>query len=83
MDTKEKKGKIIKKKPVDSSEMTLPEKRPDAAFYKRKTLKELAREQGIKPIIDITQLTGHWPEGADFDSFYETAVNSRKHAENK
>ena len=47
---------------------------------KRKTLKELAKEQGVKPITDVSQLTGNWPEGADFDSFYEAAVNSRKHA---
>jgi hypothetical protein len=52
-----------------------------SSFWKGKTFEELAKEQGIKPIKDVNLLKGHWPENADFDSFFETAVNSRKHAE--
>jgi hypothetical protein len=56
-------------------------KRPASAFWKGKTFEELTKEQGVKPIKDVSQLKGYWPEGADFDSFYEAAVGSRKHAE--
>ena len=61
-----------------TDEETLPKER-EAAFLRRK---KLVLEQGFKPIKDISELTGFWPEGADFDEFYKMAVESRKHAEN-
>jgi hypothetical protein len=76
------KGRIIRrvKKKEPLSEIAVAA-RPDADFYKHHTLGELAKEQGVKPIKDIRDLTGFWPEGADFDEFYKAAVLSRKHAE--
>ncbi len=52
-------------------------------FWDSKTGEELAKEQGVKPINDINELFGYWPDGADFESFYDAAVNSRIHADAK
>jgi hypothetical protein len=52
-------------------------------FWKDSTLEEIMAEQGAKPVNSLDELYGYWPEGADFDSFYEAAVNSREHADSK
>ncbi len=52
-------------------------------FWKEYTGEEIADMQGVKPIKDVNDLFGYWPEGSDFNSFYEAAVNSRKHADTK
>ena len=76
------KGKNIRIVKMKGSlpENTIVKKRADADFWKEKTLEELAKEQGIGPITDVNSLFGYWPEDADFESFYDAAVNSRKHA---
>jgi hypothetical protein len=70
---------INKNKPGQIADVMVAKK--SSSFWKGKTFEDLAKEQGIKPVKDVNRLKGHWPEGADFESFFETAVNSRKHAE--
>ena len=73
-----------KKNEINLAQTTsvLPAKKV-APFWNSKTGEELAQEQGVKPINDISDLFGYWPDGADFESFFDAAVNSRKHAEAK
>jgi ribosomal protein L14E/L6E/L27E len=86
VETTTKKIKSVRKEPDDqitniNQAADVAAARKGNSFWQSKTFEQLAREQGVKPIKDLNQLKGHWPEGADFDSFFETAVNSRKHAE--
>ena len=72
----------VKKQKVCKEKCTMPySTEKNDSFWNSKSSGELASEQGVKPIKDITELFGYWPKGADFDSFYEAAVASRKHAD--
>ncbi len=53
-------------KPVDKS-----------SFWEGKSFEELAKEQGVKPIRDISELYGYWPDDEDFDSFLEAVRSAR------
>ena len=41
----------------------------DSDFWKGKTVDELAREQGVKPIKSLDELAGDWPEEDSIDDF--------------
>lgn len=72
--------KIVRQKEPPSETATL-KKKTEISFWENKNADEIAKEQGIGPIQDVNDLFGYWPADADFDSFYNAAVNSRKHAE--
>jgi hypothetical protein len=73
-----------KKNEINLSQTTgVSPARKTTPFWNSKTGEELAKEQGVKPINDIKELFGFWPEGADFNSFFDAAVNSRIHADEK
>jgi hypothetical protein len=74
MDTKEEKVKIVKKEPAGLAEVTILKKRPDAEFWKGKSIEELKIEQGVKP-FDVKENGKNWPEDADFEEF-KAAINS-------
>jgi hypothetical protein len=46
-------------------------------FWRGKNFEELANEQGIYPIDDLSKLAKDWPEDTDFDSFLEAVRSSR------
>ena len=91
---KDKKVKIVRGSPNRDHEQiqlstsgviskTDKKKTPQVDFWKDYSADEIAQMQGVKPIDNISELFGYWPEGADFESFFETAVNSREHADTK
>lgn len=41
----------------------------DSAFWQGKTAEELARDQGIEPIINFDDLAIQWPEEDSIDQF--------------
>jgi hypothetical protein len=43
----------------------------DRSFFERKTLQELAREQGVGPVKDISVFAGGFPEDEDIDEMLE------------
>ena len=52
-----------------------------SSFWEDKTVEQLAKEQGVKPIKDISQLHGYWPEDADdaeFEAFLEAVRGARE-----
>lgn len=51
------------------------EQRQRSRFWNPKTFDELAAEQGVRPIKNLGQLRGRWPEGEDVDDFLE-AIHS-------
>lgn len=82
MDAKEKRVLFVTpKKKADLHEPVVTAQKKQLSA--KKTIDQLAEEQNVKPIKDISELFGDWPKNADFDSFYNTAVNSRKHAGNE
>jgi hypothetical protein len=50
---------------------------PLSSFWKGKTFEELASEQVVYPIGNLSDLYSSWPEDADFDSFFEAIRSSR------
>jgi hypothetical protein len=48
-----------------------------ADFWQSRTLDELAREQGVRPVTDARALFGTWPGEAD-DGF-EAAIDELRH----
>ncbi len=74
--------RIIRSEPAKTGEIAILKKGAIIECVKsKKSIHKLAMEQGVKPIKDISELHSYWPEDEDFDSFYEIAVNSRKHAQ--
>jgi hypothetical protein len=51
---------------------------PLSSFWKSKTFEELANEQNIYPLDDISKLTGGWPDDEDVNLFLESIRSSRK-----
>ena len=47
-------------------------------FFAAKSLSELAREQGVGPIMDITALQGGLPDDEDIDEMLEEIYRSRE-----
>lgn len=48
-----------------------------SSFWKTKNFEELANEQGVYPINDLTTIMGGWPDGEDIDSFLNAIRSSR------
>ena len=48
-----------------------------ASLQEKKTIHQLAIEQGVKPIKDPDKLAGYFPEDADPDSYIEAVRKSR------
>lgn len=42
-----------------------------------KSFEELAKEQGVKPITNLSEIMGGWPEGEDFEEFLASLQTSR------
>jgi hypothetical protein len=49
-------------------------------FWRNRTLDEVAAEQGVKPITDLDEALGGWPED-ELDDGFEQAVASWREAE--
>ena len=62
--------KVLDLEPVDRVTLHEPQV-PSTSFWSPSSFEDLAQEQGIYPIADWEQLTGSWPEDADFDAFME------------
>jgi len=59
----------------------LPADRPvlrDRSFFERKSLSELAREQGVGPVEDIRVLAGGLPDDEDIDEMLEEIYRLRE-----
>lgn len=41
----------------------------DSSFWQKKSIAQLAEEQGVKPINDISELAGDWPPEESLDEF--------------
>lgn len=41
----------------------------DSSFWETKSIEQLAEEQGVKPIGDISELAGDWPPDESLDEF--------------
>jgi hypothetical protein len=50
----------------------------DRSFFERKSVSELAREQGISPIHDIGVLAGGLPDDEDIDEMLEEIYRLRE-----
>ena len=48
------------------------------AFFEARSLDELAREQGVKPLADTNSLNGGWPEDEDLDAFLKKTYDDRR-----
>jgi hypothetical protein len=48
-----------------------------SSFWKGKTFEELAAEQAVYPIDDISNLSKDWPEDTDFDTFFDAVRSAR------
>ncbi len=48
------------------------------SFFEPKTLKELAREQGVRPVKDISVFAGGLPEDEDIDEMLEEIYRLRE-----
>lgn len=44
----------------------------------KKTLAQIAEEQGVKP-FDISKSGSNWPKEADFEEFYNSIQSGRKY----
>ena len=51
---------------------------PPASFWETKGFDELATEQGIYPLSNLTELKGDWPIDADFEEFLTAVRSARK-----
>jgi hypothetical protein len=47
-------------------------------FWKSKSFEELATEQDVLPIDDLTRLSGGWPEDEDIEQFLESIRSTRQ-----
>jgi hypothetical protein len=50
----------------------------DRSFFKAKTLQELAREQGVGPVKDISVFAGGFPEDEDVDEMLKEIYRLRE-----
>ena len=50
---------------------------PLSSFWKGKNFEELAIEQKVYPVENPQNLSGDWPEDADFDSFFAAVRSAR------
>ena len=48
-----------------------------SSFWKGNTFDELANEQGVYPIDDISSLSKDWPDDTDFDTFFNAVRSGR------
>ena len=48
-----------------------------SSFWKGKTFEELADEQAVYPVDDISSLSKDWPEDTDFDTFFNAVRSAR------
>jgi predicted RNase H-like HicB family nuclease len=51
---------------------------PDASFWRRKTVAELARDQGVQQPNDLSEISGGW-EDVDIDEFRDFIHELRGH----
>jgi len=49
----------------------------DSAFWRGKSIEELAREQQIQPVSDLDDLAGEWPDDESVDDFLVLIRRSR------
>ncbi|HEX7474365.1 MAG TPA: hypothetical protein VF318_00225 [Dehalococcoidales bacterium] len=70
--------KIVRKAPVDLGEVIKLKKRPDAEFWKGKSIEELKIEQGVKP-FDVRGNGKNWPKDANFEEFTAAINSGRKY----
>jgi hypothetical protein len=50
----------------------------DRSFFERKTLQELARDQGVGPVKDISVFAGGFPDDEDLDELLEEIYRLRE-----
>ena len=53
----------------DGTPIRVEVERVSSDFWQNKDAEQLAREQGVKPIGDISELAGDWPEEDSIDEF--------------
>ena len=49
----------------------------NSEFWRGKSVEQLAREQGVRPIRDLDDLAGEWPEDESVDDFLALIRRSR------
>jgi hypothetical protein len=65
----------------DQTQAVQPVDQQGRTFWESASLKHLAAEQGIEPIIDINELAGDfWPEDEGPDEFVNWLRDQRRHA---
>jgi hypothetical protein len=80
-DTVTSKITILNIKDLESIDETLISRLPNAplsSFWKRSEFDELAEQQGIYPMSDLSKITGGWPEDEDIDAFLATLRSTRE-----
>jgi len=80
------KGHIRNGVAVPDTPVMLPEGTPvrieaeriDSEFWQNKSIEELAREQGVKPIQSLDDLAGDWPPEDSIDEFLAFIREARR-----
>lgn len=53
----------------DGTPVQISVKPDDSSFWHQKSIEQLAAEQGVKPVQDISELAGDWPPDESIDEF--------------
>jgi hypothetical protein len=62
---------------IDESAMSGIANVPLSSFWKSTSFDELAAQQGVYPVDNLSNIMGGWPEDEDVDSFINTLRSSR------
>lgn len=62
----------------DGTSVLIEVQRQDSDFWNGKSVEELVREQGVKPIQHIDDLAGDWPEEDSVDEFLAFIREARR-----
>ena len=62
----------------DGTQVRVEVDRVDSDFWRNKSAEELAKEQGVKPIKNLDELAGDWPQEDSVDEFMELVRKARK-----
>lgn len=63
---------------LDGTPVRIEVERIDSEFWQNKSIEELAREQGVKPIQSLDDLAGDWPPEDSIDEFLALIRESRR-----
>ena len=62
----------------DGTPVRIEVERTDSDFWRKKSLDELAKEQGVGPVEKADQLAGDWPTEDSIDEFLASIREARR-----